>query len=380
MSTKLSLVSQVSALLGAPCIPEEGLALLELILQKLGEAKPNGLREIKSENAESIVRLPAEHDCKARDIKLPECELSNAQELMAIMEATKQQVVSFLSKAEVEKEALRAHLGVLGTLAARIQRELNTAEAAYVEMQEIMITDRDTIVDLNRRIEAASKSADAEEQILSLQRQLAVRGADFNKLDSHVYSLQFQVNTLTEQIRHLEEKRKKEHVQYRELVNKADRLARTNTSLTSKLAAALTEKTTAELELVREKNNFAEELAARADKEEKRKITDLGRPESRHAYSRRVLSVEGSAAKRPRNDDTPHSSDREEEKAEKRLSRHGISAAGKSGVRDCSPRGHGGPARSSPNQQETDAAKLDAKRFYRRLWSGEDEGKDWGRF
>ena len=294
MSTKPSLVSQVSALLGAPCSPEEGLALLELILQKLGEAKPNGLREIKSENAESIVRLPTEHDCKARDIKLPECELSTAQELMAIMEATKQQVSSFLSKAEAEKEALRAHLGVLGTLAARykqqsdaaninyqrIQRELNTAEAAYVEVQEMLITDRGTIADLNRRIKAASKSADSEEQILSLQRQLALRGADYNKLDSHVYSLQFQVNTLTEQIRYLEEKKEEEDVQYRELVNKADGLARTNTSLNSKLAAALTEKTTAELELVREKNNFAEELAARADKEEKRKITDLGRPGS----------------------------------------------------------------------------------------------------
>lgn len=219
MSAKTNLVSQVSNLLGAPCSPEEGLALLELILQKLGETKPMGFREIKSEHVESFVKLklPA-------DAKLPECELSTAQELLAIMEAIKQQVASFLSNAETEKEALRAHLGVLGTLAARykqqadaaninnerIQRELNTAEAAYVEVQETMITDRDTIADLNRRIKADSKSADAQEQILSLQRQQAMRGADFNKLDSHVYSLQFQVNTLTEQIRYLEEKRKAE--------------------------------------------------------------------------------------------------------------------------------------------------------------------------
>ena len=158
-------------------------------------------------------------------------------------------------------------------------------------------------------------------------------------------------------------------------MNKADGLASTNTSLTLKLASALTEKTTAELELVREKNNLAEELVARADTEEKRKIADLGRPESRHANSRRMLPVESSAAKRPRNDATPHSLDRAEEKGDKRLSHHGINAACKSGVRDCSPRGHDGPARSSPNQQETNGTKLDAMILQKTVeWGGRGKG------
>lgn len=335
------------------------------------------------------LKLPA-------DTRLPECELSTAQELMAIMEATKQQVSSFLSNAETEKEALRAHLGVLGTLAARykqqadaantnnerIQRELNTAEAAYVEVQETMITDRDTIADLNRRIKAASKSEDAEEQILSLQRQLALRGADFNKLDSHVYSLQFQVNTLTEQIRYLEEKRKEEDVQYRELVNKADRLAKTNMSLTSKLAAALTEKATAELELTQEKNNLAEELAARADKEQKCRIAELTRKDSREATTCSVLAADkeeencsaSSAAKRPRHD--AHSTGREEGEGAKRQTRAGQSStACKSGIRDYPPRGPAGLAHSSPSQQGTDAAKLDAKILKKAVeWGGRGKG------